>query len=173
MSSEMVIQMATLAVWISVSHTLRAKACWWLSRFASHLLFETNRVLTNSRISHFPLAVLAHLLLWNHHTYCEHLVRFSASATVMWLLMTWLQYNRRCGGYGPFVTTFRHWSFYHRGWGGLCGWTYNSNCTQAPRDEVCNVLFKRICICSFWCFSPLWEMVQEGIDINSIDWSQH
>ena len=21
-------------------------------------------------------------------------------------------------------------------------------------------------------FSPLWEMVQEGIDINSIDWSQ-
>jgi len=21
--------------------------------------------------------------------------------------------------------------------------------------------------------SPLWEMVQEGIDINSIDWSQH
>ncbi len=22
-------------------------------------------------------------------------------------------------------------------------------------------------------FSPLWEMVQEGIDINSIDWSQH
>lgn len=23
------------------------------------------------------------------------------------------------------------------------------------------------------CHSPLWEMVQEGIDINSIDWSQH
>lgn len=22
-------------------------------------------------------------------------------------------------------------------------------------------------------FSPLWEMVQEGIDINTIDWSQH
>ncbi len=22
-------------------------------------------------------------------------------------------------------------------------------------------------------YSPLWEMVQEGIDINSIDWSQH
>ena len=21
--------------------------------------------------------------------------------------------------------------------------------------------------------SPLWEMVQEGIDINTIDWSQH
>lgn len=21
--------------------------------------------------------------------------------------------------------------------------------------------------------SPLWEMVQEGIDINSINWSQH
>lgn len=21
--------------------------------------------------------------------------------------------------------------------------------------------------------SPLWEMVQEGIDINAIDWSQH
>lgn len=25
----------------------------------------------------------------------------------------------------------------------------------------------------FFFFSPLWEMVQEGIDINSIDWSQH
>ena len=23
------------------------------------------------------------------------------------------------------------------------------------------------------CYSPLWEMVQEGIDINTIDWSQH
>lgn len=22
-------------------------------------------------------------------------------------------------------------------------------------------------------FSPLWEMVQEGIDINTINWSQH
>lgn len=27
--------------------------------------------------------------------------------------------------------------------------------------------------CSDNSFSPLWEMVQEGIDINSIDWSQH
>ncbi len=23
------------------------------------------------------------------------------------------------------------------------------------------------------CSSPLWEMVQEGIDINTINWSQH
>jgi cysteine desulfurase len=22
-------------------------------------------------------------------------------------------------------------------------------------------------------YSPLWEMVQEGIDINTIDWAQH
>lgn len=31
---------------------------------------------------------------------------------------------------------------------------------------TCTVLTVAVC-------SPLWEMVQEGIDINSIDWSQH
>lgn len=25
----------------------------------------------------------------------------------------------------------------------------------------------------FFVFSPLWEMVQEGIDISTIDWAQH
>ena len=25
----------------------------------------------------------------------------------------------------------------------------------------------------FVCYSPLWEMVQDGIDLKSIKWSQH
>lgn len=40
--------------------------------------------------------------------------------------------------------------------------------------EMRSVFLQYLCAFnSYPLHSPLWEMVQEGIDINSIDWSQH
>lgn len=36
---------------------------------------------------------------------------------------------------------------------------------------ICNVLYMVIII--FLSGSPLWEMVQDGIDLKSIKWTQH
>ena len=45
---------------------------------------------------------------------------------------------------------------------------------QRLRDMRCAHNDCRPCRNAHSCLhSPLWEMVQEGIDINTIDWSQH
>jgi cysteine desulfurase len=42
------------------------------------------------------------------------------------------------------------------------------------REMRCDLLNFGVWRANFvYLSSPLWEMVQEGIDINSIDWSQH
>lgn len=41
------------------------------------------------------------------------------------------------------------------------------------REMRCDLLDFGVVWRANFISSPLWEMVQEGIDINSIDWSQH
>jgi cysteine desulfurase len=43
--------------------------------------------------------------------------------------------------------------------------------TEAEIDYVLNAVRERVTFLRE--LSPLWEMVQEGIDLNSIKWSQH
>lgn len=78
------------------------------------------------------------------------------------------------------------WALYYRGGSGLHSGEVHSAGSASTRDEViysplhclCNIQTRIIVIhisflteCLF-C-SPLWEMVQEGIDLKSIKWTQH
>jgi len=41
------------------------------------------------------------------------------------------------------------------------------------REMRFNQFYFSFSILNFLIFSPLWEMVQEGVDLKSIKWSQH
>lgn len=83
---------------------------------------------------------------------------------------------RRGGRHGSFIITIRHRKIYDRGGDWLCYRENNCHCAETSWYEVCPSNLTVDCrsfVHHTGMISPLWEMVQEGIDISTIDWSQH